>query len=100
MARLPNGSLVILYNHREDGATAGWKDRTPLAAARSVDEGQTWQRLDDIEASANYCYAYTSLRIYGQRVALSYYVWPRSVEQGFDQTTLRFRVLPLERLSR
>lgn len=99
MARMPDGSLVIVYNHREDGATAGWKDRTPLAVARSVDEGHTWRRLADIEASADYCYAYTSLRVYGQRVALSYYVWPRSVEQGFDQTTLRFRVLGLDRFS-
>ncbi|NLG52343.1 MAG: exo-alpha-sialidase, partial [Chloroflexi bacterium] len=98
MARMPDGSLVILYNHREDGATAGWKDRTPLAAARSVDDGQTWQRLGDVEGSADYCYAYTSFRVYDQRVVLTYYVWPRSVEHGFDQTTLRFRMVPLESL--
>jgi len=95
--RLPDDALLIVYNHRPDGARAGWKDRTPLAAARSEDGGRSWRRLDDIEPSADYAYAYTSLRVWGERVVLTYYVWPRDVARGFDQTTLRFRVLPLDR---
>ena len=97
MTQLPDGSLLVIYNHRPDGAQAGWRDRTPLAAARSTDAGQTWRRLADIEGDADYCYAYTSLRLYGKRVVLTYYVWPRIVDLAFEQTTLRFRVLPLER---
>jgi len=97
IARLPDDSLLIVYNHVPDGAHAAWKDRTPLAAARSVDGGYTWRRLDDIEPSADYAYAYTSLRLYGEQLVLTYYVWPRSTARGFDQTTLRFRTLPLSR---
>ena len=97
VVRLPDESLLIVYNHVPDGAHAPWKDRTPLAAARSEDGGDTWRRLDDIEPSADYAYAYTSLRIYGEQLVLTYYVWPRSMARGFDQTTLRFRTLPLSR---
>ena len=98
IARLPGGRLVALYNHRPDGAQAGWADRTPLAAAASDDGGDSWQRLEDIEPSTDYCYGYTSFRVYGENIALTYYVWPRGARAGFEQTTLRFRMLPLDRL--
>jgi sialidase-1 len=97
VSALPDGSLLITYNHRSDGAQAGWQDRTPLAAARSQDGGRSWHRLADIEPSAECAYAYTSMRVWGDRLVLTYYVWPRSIARGFDQTTLRFRVLPLSR---
>lgn len=98
MARLPDGGLVAVYNHRPDGAEAGWADRTPLALARSDDEGRTWRRLEDIESDPEHCYAYTSLRLYEQRAVLTYYVWPRKAPAHFDQTTLRIRILPLDAL--
>ncbi|MEA3407096.1 MAG: sialidase family protein [Chloroflexota bacterium] len=97
MARMPDGSLIVIYNHRPDGAHAGWEGRTPLSVARSRDQGHTWQCLKDIEASAAYAYGYTSFRIYGERVALTYYVWPRDASANFEETALRFRVLPLAR---
>jgi len=43
IARLPGGRLVALYNHRPDGAQAGWADRTPLAAAASDDGGDSYR---------------------------------------------------------
>lgn len=99
MAALPDGSIIAAYNHHPDGAQAGWTGRTPLALARSVDRGHTWVRLDDIESSPDFCYGYTSLRIYGRRVVLTYYVWPRTAPTSFAQTTLRVRVLPVERFT-
>ena len=96
MARLPDGGLVAIYNRREDALGAGWADRTPLAAARSDDEGRTWRRLADIEPSPDYCYGYTSIRFDEDSVLLTYYVWPRSAQAGFDQTGLRFRRMSLE----
>ena len=98
MARLPNGGLVALYNHREDGATAGWSDRTPLALARSDDEGRTWRRLADIEASPEYCYGYASVRMHAGAAILTYYVWPRRGQPSFEHTTLRIRAVPLDRV--
>lgn len=95
LARWPSGRLFAIYNHRTDGARAGWEGRTPLAVARSDDQGRTWHRLDDIESDPNHCYGYTSLRIYDRRVVLTYYVWPKSSSASFDRTTLRCRILPL-----
>ncbi|MFP3895880.1 MAG: sialidase family protein [Anaerolineales bacterium] len=97
MARLPDGNLVTIYNHRPDGAQAGWAGRTPLSVARSRDRGNTWQRLEDIEASAVYAYGYTSFRVCGERMVLTYYVWPRDAPANFEETALRFRMLPLAR---
>ena len=99
MARLSTGRLIALYNHRPEGARAGWEGRTPLAAACSEDDGRTWRRLEDIESSADYAYGYTSIRLCGERAVLTYYAWPRSAPVGFEQTTLRFRVLPLSRFT-
>lgn len=99
IARLAGGSLIVAYNHRPDGTTAGWADRTPLALARSEDKGRTWRRLEDIEPDPAYCYGYTSLRPYGYQVVLTYYVWPRRGQRHFQGTTLRVRVLQPERLA-
>jgi len=98
VARLPGGALIAAYNHRSDGATAGWADRTALALARSEDEGRTWRRLEGLEPDPGFCYGYTSLRPYGYQVVLTYYVWPRRGQRHFQDTTLRVRVLPAERL--
>jgi len=97
IVRCPSGRLVALYNHREDGRTAGWADRTPLALAFSDDDGMTWARQEDIESSDAFCYGYTSVRRYGNKVLLTYYVWPRDQLEHFAQTTLRVRTFPAER---
>ncbi len=97
MAHLPDGSLVAIYNHRPDGAQAGWAGRTPLSVARSCDGGRTWRRLEDIETSTAYAYGYTSFRIHGEGVVLTYYVWPRDAPANFQETALRFKVLALAR---
>jgi hypothetical protein len=101
MARLPLGgdqfAMIAIYNHRPDGVTARWADRTPLALARSDDQGSRWRRLADIESDPQYCYGYTSIRVEGDMVWLSYYVWPRQAEASFLNTGLRLRALPLSR---
>ena len=100
MTRLPDGTLAVICNHRPDGARAGWAGRTPLALAQSNDDGRTWHRQRDIESSPEYCYGYTSFRVYADRVALTYYVWPRREPSGFSQTALRFHLLPLAEFAR
>lgn len=97
MARLPGGAIVCAYNHRPDGATAGWADRTPLALARSDDGGKTWRRLEDIESDPARCYGYTSLRLYGHLALLTYYAWPRSAARHFQDTALRVRLMAVDR---
>ena len=94
--RCPTGRLVAFYSHREDALSAGWADRTPLAVAFSKDDGGTWERQQDLESDPAFCYGYTSARRYGNRMVLTYYVWPRSQRQHFEQTALRFRTMPAE----
>ncbi len=96
--RLRDGGLVITYNHRPEGAKAGWADRTPLALARSEDEGRTWRRLTDLESDPAYSYGYTSLRLVAEVAWLSYYVWPRHAPEHFLDTALRVRTIDLAAL--
>jgi len=98
MCRLSDGDLLAVYNHRPDAKTAAWSDRTPLSAALSWDNGGTWRRITPIETDARFCYAYTSLRVYGTDLVMTYYVWSREAEQPFRDTTLRIRSLPIWRL--
>jgi sialidase-1 len=97
MVRMPDGGLIVVYNHRPDGVTAGWADRTPLAIARSDDQGAHWRRLADLESDPQHCYGYTSIRVENDLVWLSYYVWPRQAEASFLNTGLRLRALPRSR---
>jgi len=97
MCRLDDGDLLAVYNHRPDARTAAWSDRTPLSAALSSDDGATWRHLTPIEIDARYCYAYTSLRVYGADLVMTYYVWSRDAGQSFENTALRVRSLPMSR---
>jgi len=44
MTRLKNGHLVLVYN---DSQTS----RTPLSIVRSVDEGKTWEKPQQLESN-------------------------------------------------
>ena len=99
MVRMPDGGLIVAYNHREDGVAAGWRGRTPLSVARSRDEGCTWRGLADLESSPEYGYGYASLRPSGDSLVMTYYVWPQAAVDSFAQTSLRYRILPLARFT-
>ena len=48
LARLPDGTLALAYNH----VAGDWAARTPLCIALSFDNGETWPRRLDIETAA------------------------------------------------
>ena len=97
IARIPStGDLLILWSNNPKGAKASWKERTPLAAAISRDEGQTWEHVRNVEDDPRGSFGYCSITFVGPRVLLSYYDWRDAGQKGFDRTSLKFRTLPVE----
>jgi sialidase-1 len=92
LRRIPaTGDLLLVWNPvYEAGAGHGGK-RTPLVAAVSTNEGQTWNAPRTLEDRNDQEYAYTSIAFRERRVLLSYYV----AENSTGRISTRFRSLPL-----
>jgi len=92
LRRIPStGDLLLIWNNNyEPGAGHGGK-RTPLNAAISTDEGQTWKNTRVLESNLDLSYSYTSLAFVNDRVALTYWVGDSSKRQW----STKFRSLPV-----
>ncbi len=92
LRRIPaTGDLLLVWNNNyETGAGHGGK-RTPLTAAISRDDGQTWENIRNLDAQANEQYAYTSLIFVQDRALLSYYV----ADGRTGLLSSRFRSVPV-----
>ncbi len=92
LRRVPaTGDLLLIWNHAlTPGADHGGK-RTPLTAAISSDEGQSWRIAGDLETDPERTYAYTSLTFVRDRAVLSY--WESG--KGNGRYSCRFRSLPV-----
>lgn len=91
LVRLPdNGDLLLVYNPiaQMSGVSHSGR-RTPMAAAISGDEGQTWSRMKLVENDLTRTYAYFSVRIQGERVL---FVYHSSIH---DMSTLKFKSIPI-----
>lgn len=87
--RIPaTGELLIVWNNTTD------KKRTPLAAAISSNEGQTWNRVQNLESDPERGYAYTSILFVKDRVLLTYYI----TDPGHAKWSSRFRSMPVSGL--
>jgi sialidase-1 len=75
LVRLPdNGDLLLVYNPiAQMNGTSHSGRRTPMAAATSADEGQTWLKMKLVENDLTRTYAYFSARIHDGRVLLVYH---------------------------
>ena len=66
--RIPStGDLLMVWNNSPGQA------RVPLTLAVSSDEGETWQRRQNIENEQGHTYAYPSIFFQGEEVVLTYY---------------------------
>ncbi len=88
--RVPStGDLLLIWNNTsKPGADHGGR-RTPLTAAISKDEGETWEHVNQLESDSAKTFAYTSVYFVKDRVLLTY--WERT-PKGIAS---RFRSLPL-----
>jgi Neuraminidase (sialidase) len=67
--RIPGtDALLAIWNNN---STRGYH-RTPLTAAVSLDDGQTWQNLKDLETNPDGFFCYTAVEFVGDRVLLAY----------------------------
>ena len=75
IVRIPStGDLLLIWNDCfRDGPDAE-AARTPLTAAISRDEGETWEHVRDLETDPSLWYAYTSVTFLDDRALLTYWV--------------------------
>lgn len=88
--RIPStGDLLCLWNNVE--SHSNWP-RTPLTAAVSTDEGETWGRFRDIDARPNHDAAYASVYFQGQEALIAYYTRPTKWARDSEILLKIFRV--------
>lgn len=90
LRRIPStGDLVLIWNNTfTDGAGHGGS-RTPLTAAISEDEGNTWTHVRNLETDSDRTYSYASLIFAKDRAVISYW------EGEGNRLSSRFRSLPI-----
>ena len=90
--RIPStGDLLLIWNDTFRGGADHGGKRTPLTAAISRDDGQTWTNPRDLETSPRRTFAYTSLAFDQGRALLTYYVR----DEAAGRISSRFRSLPI-----
>lgn len=73
LAKLADGSLLLAYNP----VSKNWGPRCPITLARSTDNGQTWEKITDLEAETGREYSYPAvIALKNGGVAVSY-TWGR-----------------------
>ena len=71
--RIPStGDLLLIWENNPNSPNGDQK-RTPLTAAISRDDGQTWEHIRNIADDPNAGYCYTSCTFVGDDVLLTYY---------------------------
>lgn len=91
IAEMPDGRCLVIHNPTVDLEAGHSGKRTPLVAATSSDEGNTWSPPKAIESDPELTYAYTSITFHEGRALLSYYV-----SDAQRRISWKFKSLPLE----
>ena len=104
IARIPStGDLLFIWNNSPKGPKHT-QDRFPLTAAISRDEGKTWGRIKDVDATPGFTYAYTSLTFLSSKsLLLTYYSSSNDsgktqgeLETGQHLISLKLKILPVQ----
>jgi sialidase-1 len=92
LRRIPaTGDLLLIWNNTYTAGAGHGGERTPLTAAISTDEGQTWKNVRNLETNPKLTYSYTSLTFAQERAVMTYWVGDRSKRQW----AAKFRSLPV-----
>ena len=90
LRRIPStGDLLIVWNKERDLSV---RRRTPLNAAISRDDGETWQHERVLEDDPTCGFAYASLWFQRDEVVLTYYAFPT----GSQRISLKLKILPVK----
>jgi sialidase-1 len=75
LVRIPStGDLLLIWNDCFRDGAGGEGARTPLTAAISRDDGETWERRRDLEGDPAFWHAYTSVTFLDDRALMTYWV--------------------------
>lgn len=85
------GDLLLVWNNTFTPGAGHGGSRTPLTAAVSSDQGQTWRHMRNLETDPKLTFSYTSLTFVGSRAVMSY--WQSGPLAG--QLSTRFRSVPV-----
>ena len=90
LRRIPaTGDLLLIWNNTFVKGAGHGGQRTPLTAALSTDEGQSWSVVRNLEEDPERTFAYTSLTFVGDRAVMSYW------DNVGSRYACRFRSLPV-----
>lgn len=88
--RIPStGDLLLIWNNTYTAGAGHGGARTPLTAAISHDEGETWEIVDNLESDSSRTFSYISLTLVRDRAVMSYW------DQDKAGYSCRFRSLPV-----
>jgi len=92
LRRIPStGDLLLIWNNVYTPGAGHSGKRTPLTAAISNDEGETWKIVRNLESNSDQTFSYISLIFVRDRAVLSY--WKNDI--GSRKYATRFRSLPV-----
>jgi hypothetical protein len=104
IARIPSThDLLFVWNNSPKGPKHT-QDRFPLTAALSHDEGKTWGKIKNVDATPGFTYAYTSLTFLSPKSLLMTYYSSNNdsgkaqgeLETGQHLISLKLKILPVE----
>jgi sialidase-1 len=84
--RLPSGDLLLVWNDHSQIHPALRGKRTPLSAAISKDDGQTWLPSRTLFDNPHGWYCYTAIEVVGGHVLLGHCAGDRRQNNGLAET--------------
>lgn len=92
--RLAGGDLLALWNEPPSGENGGNAPRTPLVAARSSNDGETWGEPLVLFDHADGWYCYGALLVEGQHMFVATCAGDRSSGNGLETVALLSAPIP------
>ena len=90
ISRIPtNGYLLAIWNHNPDTVDVKNRNRNPLTAAVSRNEGQTWENFRNIEDAPDDAWAYSAVTWLNNEALITYFNYTGG-------HSLQLRILPAE----
>jgi len=84
--RLPSGDLLLVWNDHSQIDASLRGTRTPLSAAISKDDGQTWHPSRTLFDNPHGWYCYTAIEVVGEHVLLGHCAGDRRENNGLAET--------------
>ncbi|MBN2311183.1 MAG: exo-alpha-sialidase [Candidatus Hydrogenedentes bacterium] len=84
IGRIPTtGDLLAIWNNNLGKDLPGNVGRTPLTAAVSKDEGETWQNLRNLEEGEHCAWAYPAVTWVGENALITYFAYDNGLPLVF-----------------